>query len=480
MHLDDGINAPGSRARAHADMQAHAGDMFGAAVAILLHRDLHADTVYVGAPSAGEEEEGAVYVFRRGQDSYEALCGLGRGGVDSLDGSPGGGRDDGDRDYTERTWMGTGAGGGWGLIEILHDPQRRARNHLGFSLAVAPSALPPPSPSSTSSLLVVGTPGWRQAQAEHQVALPAGSALVFRRGEASVAGDVGSWAFEERLLVSGELLGSSDSELGTSIAILRPDTVTEWADETARGGKGARDVVVLGAPGLGEGASGGLFVFASDGIGRAGGQGEVRHLWKRIKTIVFDSFSTSAFSSFGVAIAAVGDDSVIVGGPTATNFPHASHLLSDAVPSGAARVLQLRRSVGRDGGGRVWKPGHFAVVNSEKAQGSGGKSEQGLASGSSCWELLQRGYNTSGLYWLQTSAGHGRAARTSQEMEEEASIGGIKGGRADAEVPHDSILGYCEMRAMGGGWLMCYTSQGEVDVVNEFRFDARLPYGLHG
>ena len=34
--------------------------------------------------------------------------------------------------------------------------------------------------------------------------------------------------------------------------------------------------------------------------------------------------------------------------------------------------------------------------------------------------------------------------------------------------------------SFGGGWLMCYTSAGSVDIANEHAYDVRLPYGVDG
>ena len=45
-------------------------------------------------------------------------------------------------------------------------------------------------------------------------------------------------------------------------------------------------------------------------------------------------------------------------------------------------------------------------------------------------------------------------------------MGGMEGGRDEAEIPH-GYVGYCDMTTMGGGWLMCYTSRDDVDLANE-------------
>jgi len=179
-----------------------AGDRFGAAVAVLLRRNLHDDAVFVGAPMASGGR-GAVYVFRRGQESYERLCGLGH---DEADGSRGGrgAYERGERQGTSfsRTSGGTGAGGGWGLIDILFDSTPSLGALFGFSIAAAPSIFPAsssPTISTSAQVLLVGSPGYsRQGRAEYEAALPdVGCALVFRH----VA--EGSWALEERLMASG-------------------------------------------------------------------------------------------------------------------------------------------------------------------------------------------------------------------------------------------------------------------------------------
>ena len=91
--------------------------------------------------------------------------------------------------------------------------------------------------------------------------------------------------------------------------------------------------------------------------------------------------------------------------------------------------------------------------------------------GTSCYELLKRGHNTSGLYYLQAphpSSSHWGAAQKAAEEEEEARVGGVEGGRDEAEIPQ-GFVGYCDMTTMGGGWLMCYTSRDDVDLANEVR-----------
>ena len=200
-----------------------------------LAANLAADTVFVGAPMAGGGR-GAVYVFRRGQASYERSCGLGGEEADGTRGGRGteglGERGGWGHASFGRTRGGTGGGGGWGLVEILLDSTPSFGSLFGSSLATAASAFSTSSSSSSSShpdppasasaypstLLVVGSPGYsRQGRAELEAALPdGGCALVFRRSPLGAGGDGGSvgrgggflnlsdgWVLEDRLLLSG-------------------------------------------------------------------------------------------------------------------------------------------------------------------------------------------------------------------------------------------------------------------------------------
>eukprot|EP00960_Hanusia_phi_P038606 753509-Hanusia_phi.AAC.6 len=69
---------------------------------------------------------------------------------------------------------------------------------------------------------------------------------------------------------------------------------------------------------------------------------------------------------------------------------------------------------------------------------------------SSCTSLLQSGFSQSGYYWLQSP------------------------------VSGAVFLGYCDQVTEGGGWLMCYTDDNEVDMANEYGYVARFPYGYSG
>ena len=87
---------------------------------------------------------------------------------------------------------------------------------------------------------------------------------------------------------------------------------------------------------------------------------------------------------------------------------------------------------------------------------------------------VQRGYTKSGLYWLEVkgASGHRRAAQIAANLDDWTQRGPEK-ERGEAG-PAGGSLGYCDMTSMGGGWLMCYTSQGEVDVANEVASGMRL------
>ena len=94
-----------------------------------------------------------------------------------------------------------------------------------------------------------------------------------------------------------------------------------------------------------------------------------------------------------------------------------------------------------------------------------------------CLDLLNAGYKTSGMYWV----------------------------RPLGKVP---FLGYCDMESYGGGWLVCYTTDGpvsalfpsdyrsisldpeltlyvfaqiqQVDIAREYRYDGAYPYRTAG
>ena len=313
--------APGGKSQAWCSnsldglFTARPGDRFGSSLAVLLDTDVHMDTVYVGAPLAGHGK-GAVYVFRRGHASYERLCGLRHVFLDAH----------------SRTLGGTGAGGGWGLNEILIDATPTVGSLFGAALAVRPAS------GGDAELLVIGSPGWRQGRAEFDAAFPdAGCAVVYRRISASSAASR-VWMLEERLVASGEEAACGGVWLGASIALL------SGSDDTTLGGA---DYVLLGAPGLSSSAGGarggggglsgvgvgGVLVYlfststststtttassfpattatASSGVGKA-----VRGLWKRVKVLLFPEAGPG--SLYGWSIAALGSDSLVVGGPLA-------------------------------------------------------------------------------------------------------------------------------------------------------------------
>lgn len=69
-----------------------------------------------------------------------------------------------------------------------------------------------------------------------------------------------------------------------------------------------------------------------------------------------------------------------------------------------------------------------------------------MASGSSCLELLQRGYTQSGLYWLEIggASGHRNAAKREAETQAEEIVAGVKTWQGEEETP-GGMLGYCDM-----------------------------------
>jgi hypothetical protein len=73
----------------------------------------------------------------------------------------------------------------------------------------------------------------------------------------------------------------------------------------------------------------------------------------------------------------------------------------------------------------------------------------------SCRDLLESGWDTSGYYWLRTRFSNDTTLRS-------------------------SFVGYCDQTTDGGGWLMCYTEDSEVDMAMEFGFRAQFPFGRSG
>ena len=78
------------------------------------------------------------------------------------------------------------------------------------------------------------------------------------------------------------------------------------------------------------------------------------------------------------------------------------------------------------------------VINSEHAPGT------------SCRSILEDGYTQSGYYWLQTA------------------------------FSDTSFIGFCDQDTDGGGWLICYTDDNEVDLAEEYAFHGAFPYGRSG
>ena len=299
------------------------GDRFGASLAVLLHTNEHMDTVFVGAPRAGHGK-GAVYVFRRGQASYEALGGLRHVFLHAR----------------SKTLGGTAEGGGWGLEEILFDAMPTVGSLFGAALAVGPA---PPF-----SLLVVGSPGWRQGRAEFDAALPdAGCALVYRRPAAAASSATPRlWMLEERLVASGEEAAAGTLALGASVALLSGGGAAgrRGADHSDNNNNRAT-YVLLGAPGLssGDGRGGGglsgvgvggvveylssvtaeataAASSAADTTSSHAGSAATRSRWQRVKVLLFPD--AGPCSQHGWSIAAVGRDALVVGAPLAPpSFP---------------------------------------------------------------------------------------------------------------------------------------------------------------
>ena len=239
-----------------------------------------------------------------------------------------------------------------------------------------------------------GAPGWRQARAELDAGLPdTGCAVVFRLSGASATGGCSEgdrengWVLEQRLVLSGELAAGGGAALGASVMLLPFATDVKKAEGTERGG----DVLVLGAPGISlDGLSGvgvgGIVVFRCDPAVRVHGvrAGNTPNVWKRVKVLTVPGAAVG--SAYGVAVAAVGDDDVVVGGAYDSvselqGGSTRSNRLSAGVQSGNARVVKVRRSGMWTNGGLTWKDGHGSVEN--------WRQTGAMAAGSSCYQLLQ-------------------------------------------------------------------------------------------
>jgi hypothetical protein len=77
------------------------------------------------------------------------------------------------------------------------------------------------------------------------------------------------------------------------------------------------------------------------------------------------------------------------------------------------------------------------------------------APGESCRSLLDDGYTQSGYYWLHTRWSNNTGSR-------------------------DGFIGFCDQDTDGGGWLICYTDDNEVDLAAEHAFSGAFPYGRSG
>ena len=77
------------------------------------------------------------------------------------------------------------------------------------------------------------------------------------------------------------------------------------------------------------------------------------------------------------------------------------------------------------------------------------------APGESCRSLLEDGHKQSGYYWLHTRWSNNTGSR-------------------------GAFIGFCDQDTDGGGWLICYTDENEVDIAEEPGFSGAFPYGRSG
>ena len=96
------------------------------------------------------------------------------------------------------------------------------------------------------------------------------------------------------------------------------------------------------------------------------------------------------------------------------------------------------------------EPGISTYSMSDFVYGSTNVINDILKPASSCSTLLESGYSQSGYYWIQSP------------------------------VSGNVFIGYCDQVTEGGGWLMCYTDDNEVDIANEYGYVAGFPYGRAG
>jgi hypothetical protein len=75
--------------------------------------------------------------------------------------------------------------------------------------------------------------------------------------------------------------------------------------------------------------------------------------------------------------------------------------------------------------------------------------------GDSCRSLLEDGYTQSGYYWMHQRWSNNTGSR-------------------------HSFIGFCDQETDGGGWLICYTDDNEVDIAEEYAFFGVFPYGKSG
>ncbi|EKX49450.1 hypothetical protein GUITHDRAFT_136113 [Guillardia theta CCMP2712] len=375
------------------------GGRFGEAVAVFGNR------IFVGSPGAGvgggivAGRIGAVYVFDKFAPS------LGR----AFSFSP--------RRYFPSSSSSSSSGltGSWGLRQVLVDSSGGSGARFGFSLYV------------NEQLLAVGSPGWTNFRAENERrTLDSGAVLTFAE---SAEGNL----YEYQRVLPDVTSNSSSEMFGFAVSLNPLGYAAVSAPGRTAPARWPDDFMEQDGR-LRRRTQGSAFLFVPNSSSSSSSPLSL-HLVQRRE--VQDIFACSN-ARVGHSLSFDGDF-LLLGAPGGSEVDSADRFAKGA-RAGSVSVFKVSQTTSQVG--YVWS---HSVINSIDH-----------APASSCLELLERGYNQSGLYWLLPQNEDGFVNHTKEHV------------------------GYCDMQTMGGGWLMCFTTTERVDLVNEFAFDLSLPYGTDG